>query len=30
MKLLVIIIHKMKDEGFMKLLVIIKHMIKDS
>ena len=30
MKLLVIIIHKMKDEGFMKLLVIIKHMMKDS
>ena len=29
MKLLVIIIHKMKDEGFMKLLVIIKHMMKD-
>ena len=30
MKLIVIIIHKMKDEGFMKLLVIIKHMMKDS
>ena len=30
MKLLVIIIHKMKNEGFMKLLVIIKHIMKDS
>ena len=30
MKLLVIIITQMKDEGFMKLLVIIKHMMKDS
>ena len=29
MKLLVIITHKMKDEGFMKLLVIIIHMMKD-
>ena len=29
MKLLVIIKHMMKDEGFMKLLVIIKHMMKD-